>query len=99
MSEILAIIKLMMVLLKVSKGTKYHQDFHQEIMNNQEDLKKVMKKMYGHSEVSVRKNVVHFFVQGFYFFKNEAFKSLISKFSLEQQKLIEIYIEKSKGNN
>lgn len=42
-----------------------------------------MKKLYGHGEVSVRKNVVHFFVQGFYFFKEEAFKDLTNNFTLE----------------
>lgn len=67
-------------------------------MENKAELKRVMKKLYGHSEVSVRKNVVLFYVQGYYFFKKEEFAELISQFSVEQQKLIEIYVEKSKTN-
>lgn len=83
-NEILTILKLLMVFLKISRGSKYHGEFHSEIMENKEELKQVMKKLYGHSEVSVRKNVVLFFVQGYYFFKTEAFTDLISQFSIEQ---------------
>ena len=92
--EIVFIIKILIVFLKIGKNFE-DKIFHDDVLEILNNIISIMKKLFIHSQVSIRKNVVHFFVQSFYFFTNEEFENMMNQFSPEQRKLIEIYIKKS----
>ena len=92
--EIVFVIKILIVFLKIGKSLEI-EAFRDEVLQILESVVSIMKKLFVHSQVSIRKNVVHFFVQSFYFFSESEFEEIMASFSPEQRKLIEIYIKKS----
>lgn len=88
-------IKTLTLMIKNGKKAQTYLTFHKEIVSDLTNLAKIMKELFVHSEVSLRKNVVHFLVECYFFLDHSAFPKIFNEFSAEQQKLIEIYIKKA----
>lgn len=90
-------IRILINMLKVGKESLYYPMFHKEVAGLISDTTKIMRELFVHPEVGVRKNVVHFIVQCYFFADNNVFLKMLNEFSPEQQKLVEIYIKKSES--
>ena len=90
-------LKTLISMLKVGKESYSYMAFHKEVVGLLTDLVKIVKGLFGHAEVGVRKNVVHFVVQCYFFVDKNVFPKMVGEFSAEQQKLVEIYIKKAEN--
>jgi len=88
-------LKTLISMLKVGKESFSFIAFHKEVVSLLSDITKVIKELFVHSEVTIRKTVVHFIVQCHFFLDEKVFPKMLNEFSLDQQKLVEIYIKKS----
>ena len=82
-------------LFKTGKGSYSFVAFHKEVVSLLGDLTKVIRELFVHPEVSVRKNVVQFIVQCHFFMEQGAFSKMFYEFPEEQQKLVDLYIKKT----
>lgn len=89
-------LKILAVLIKYGKKSQNYLTFHKEVANNTQEISTIMKSLFSHQEVSVRKNVVHFLVECYFFMDHTLYTQLYDTFTSEQQKLIEIYIKKAR---
>ena len=90
-------LKVLTVLLKAGKESYGYKGFHNEFVSLFDGVEETMQDLFSHSEVGVRKNLVQFVVQCKFFLESVEYKRLVSGFSFEQKKLVEIYVKKRAG--
>ena len=91
---IIRILKTLTLMLKIGKHSYSYNSFHKEFVSEFPSIKPTIKNHFSHKEVGVRKNVVQFIVQCKFFLDSNMYKKVITDFSFEQKKLIEIYVKK-----
>lgn len=87
-------IKALSTMLKIGKESSQYLAFHKEVSALIYDVTKIMKELYVHPDVGVRKNVVLFIVQCFSFLESKVFAKILNEFSPDQQKFIDTYIKR-----
>lgn len=87
-------LKFLTTMVKLSKKAHSYLIFHKEVAQRLDDITMTTKELFVSLEVGIRKNVVHLLVEFYFFMDHNVFPRLIGNFSTEQQKLVEIYIEK-----
>jgi len=96
-TSVLEGLKVLTSMLKAGKESFSYLAFRKELNAMLSDTTTVMRELFAHAEVSVRKNVVNYIVACHFFFDGSAFQKMLDGFSLEQQKLVEIYIKKTES--
>ena len=90
-------VRLLTSMLRLGKESCNYMIFKREFGKLQADTATVMRELCAHAETAVRKNVVHFMVACHFFVDPNAFQKMIDQFSLDQQKLVELYIKKAES--
>ena len=90
-------LKTLTLLLKMGKESYSYKSFYNEFVNVFEGVEEKMQELFSHKEVGVRKNLVQFIVQCKFFLDSGDYKKIVSEFSFEQKKLVEIYVKKRAG--
>ena len=91
---VIRILKTLTLMLKMGKSSYSYNSFHKEFISEYPAIRQTIKHHFSHKEVGIRKNVVQFIVQCRFFLDSNMYKKIISDFSFEQKKLIEIYVKK-----
>lgn len=87
-------LKILSSMLRMGKESLSYIVFRKELNAMLADTTTIMRELFAHNEVTVRKNVVIFVVACHFFIDSTAFQKMVNEFSAEHQKLIEIYIKK-----
>lgn len=94
--DIVDVLKWMISALKALKDKTQTTFFLIETMNRLDNFIQTIKdRIFSHSEVIVRKTVVHLLVCFYHLIGEENFLRVLNFFSPEQQRLIQVYVKKS----
>lgn len=89
-------VKALTGVLKQSRGQPVGEFLEQHLKKGLGRLvSSIRNKLIVHYEVNVRKNSVHLLVEMSHFFHPDVFAHVMAQFSVEHQKLVKLYIEKS----
>lgn len=95
-NELIDSIKFLIGFLKAAQASYAYEMIKKELRPHLPEFFQLIKEgIFTHKEVVVRKTVVQLFVQFYHFFGQDVYSKEIQIFSLEQQKLIQVYIKKS----
>ena len=87
-------LRILISMIKYGKKSQKYLILHKDVANSILDLINIMKRLFIHQEVGVRKNAVQFLAECYFFMDHDLYPKIYNVFAPEQQKLIEIYIKK-----